>query len=184
MKRTKRFEIKPLGISIIQLRWDCLNRLFWSLKFNTFSIIFWPPMNYRRKCTVPLKNGEALLRTFCRTFSKTYSEVQFTVIFSTFEKVLYFQQIFMVFFSQKLYNFQIFYRLRILTDILLQVGNTPHLGLFVATVTRIVNDQQKSRIQGSQSGNGLILIRIISLHILVFLYLESFRASWPRYHVV
>ena len=71
-------------------------------------------------------------------------------------------------FFQKLYNFQIFYRLSILTDILLQVGNTPHLGLFVATVTRIVNDQQKSRIQGSQSGNGLILIRIISLHILVF----------------
>ena len=89
-----------------------------------------------------------------------------------------------MFFFQKLYNFQIFFRLSILTDILLQVGNTPHLGLFVATVTRIVNDQQKSRIQGSQSGNGLILIRIISLHILVFLYLESFRASWPRYHVV
>ena len=130
-------------------------------------------MNYRRNFTVPLKNGEALLRTFCRTFSKTYSEVQFTVIFSTFEKINKFR----CFFFQKLYNFQIFFRLSILTDILLQVGNTPHLGLFVATVTRIVNDQQKSRIQGSQSGNGLILIRIISLHILVFLYLESFRAS-------
>ena len=85
------------------------------------------------------------------------------------------QRIFMVF--QKLYNFQIFFRLSILTDILLQVGNTPHLGLFVATVTRIVNDQQKSKIQGSKSGNGLILIRIISLHILVFLYLEFFTAS-------
>ena len=102
MKRTKRFEIKPLGINIIQLRWDCLNRLFWSLKFNTFSI-FRPPMNYRWKCTVPLKNGEALLRTFCRTFSKTYSEVQFTVIFSTFEKIDKF-----LWFFQKLYNFQFF----------------------------------------------------------------------------
>ena len=50
------------------------------------------------------------------------------------------------------------------------LGYTPHLGLFVATVTGSVNDQQKSKIQGSKSGNGLILIRIISFHIVVFLY--------------